>query len=96
MKARVLVRLKKEILDPEGKAIERDLHTLGFTDVENVRAGRVIELDVSDQPNPSELSAICDKLLADSLTEDYEVIDEEGFVLVSSLVRSSAEINGNH
>jgi phosphoribosylformylglycinamidine synthase subunit PurS len=96
MRARVLIRPREEILDPEGQTIERDLRTLGFTWAENVRAGRMIELDVPDPPDPEVLSAVCETLLANSLTEDFEAIDEHGNVLASSLVRTPAENNGNH
>ncbi len=73
MRARVLVRPKEGILDPQGKAVERALPALGFEGVENVRVGRLIELDVED---PSALPAMCEKLLANPLIEDYEVVTE--------------------
>jgi phosphoribosylformylglycinamidine synthase len=70
MRARVLVRPKAGILDPQGKAVERALPALGFDGVENVHVGRLIELDVAD---PAELRAMCEKLLANPLIEDYEI-----------------------
>ena len=70
MRARVLVRPKAGILDPQGKAVERALPALGFDGVENVHVGRLIELDVDD---PAELQAMCEKLLANPLIEDYEI-----------------------
>jgi phosphoribosylformylglycinamidine synthase len=69
-RARVLVRPKAEILDPQGQAVERALPALGFDGVRNVRVGRLIELDVDD---PSRLPEMCERLLANPLIEDYEV-----------------------
>jgi phosphoribosylformylglycinamidine synthase subunit PurS len=73
VKARVLVRPKEGILDPQGKAVERALPALGFSGVANVRIGRLIELDVEDA---SELPGLCEKLLANPLIEDYEIQTE--------------------
>ncbi len=73
MRARVLVRPKAGILDPQGQAVERALPALGFAGVANVHIGRLIELDVEDA---SELPAICEKLLANPLIEDYEILAE--------------------
>ena len=70
MRARVLVRPKAGILDPQGRAVERALPALGFDGVENVHVGRLIELDVED---PGQLEAMCQKLLANPLIEDYEI-----------------------
>jgi phosphoribosylformylglycinamidine synthase len=70
MRARVLIRPKHGILDPQGVAVERALPALGFTGVENVHVGRLVELDVQ---NPAELEPMCEKLLANPLVEDYEV-----------------------
>jgi phosphoribosylformylglycinamidine synthase len=73
VRARVLVRPKDGILDPQGKAVERALPALGFEGVSDVRVGRLIELDVDDA---SQLPALCEKLLANPLIEDYEVLTE--------------------
>ncbi|MHB8693863.1 MAG: phosphoribosylformylglycinamidine synthase subunit PurS [Solirubrobacteraceae bacterium] len=70
MRARVLVRPKAGILDPQGQTVERALPALGFTGVTNVHVGRLIELDVED---PSQLEAMCERLLANPLIEDFEV-----------------------
>ncbi len=70
MRARVLVRPKAGILDPQGRAVERALPALGFDGVQNVHVGRLIELDVDD---PNQLEAMCEKLLANPLIEDYEI-----------------------
>jgi len=70
VRARVLIRPKAGILDPQGEAVQRALPALGFQGVENVHVGRLIELDVED---PRQLQAMCEKLLANPLVEDYEV-----------------------
>ena len=72
MRARVLIRPKAGILDPQGIAVERALPALGFTGVSNVHVGRLVELDVPDQ---AELDDICRKLLANPLIEDYEIVE---------------------
>ncbi|UTI64833.1 phosphoribosylformylglycinamidine synthase subunit PurS [Paraconexibacter antarcticus] len=71
MKAQVLIRPKAGILDPQGIAVEQALPALGFGGVSNVRVGRLVELDVED---PEQLDAMCQKLLANPLIEDYEVL----------------------
>jgi phosphoribosylformylglycinamidine synthase len=71
MRARVLIRPKEGILDPQGIAVERALPALGFSGVENVHVGRLVELDVEDE---SQLDAMCQKLLANPLIEDYEIV----------------------
>ena len=73
MRARVLIRPKEGILDPQGQAVERALPALGFEGVRNVHVGRLIELDVED---PSQLPAMCARLLANPLIEDYEIVEE--------------------
>jgi phosphoribosylformylglycinamidine synthase len=73
MRARVLVRPKAGILDPQGVAVERALPALGFEGVANVHVGRLIELDVEDA---SQLRAMCEKLLVNPLIEDYEILEQ--------------------
>jgi phosphoribosylformylglycinamidine synthase subunit PurS len=73
VKARVLVRPKAGILDPQGQAVERALPALGFSGVSNVHVGRLIELEVED---PEQLPAMCEKLLTNPLIEDYDVLTE--------------------
>ena len=70
MRARVLIRPKAGILDPQGVAVERALPALGFEGVANVHVGRLVELDVED---PAQLEPMCEKLLANPLVEDYEI-----------------------
>ena len=72
MRARVLIRPKKGILDPQGQAVERALPALGFEGVSGVHVGRLVELDVEDG---SQVPAMCERLLANPLIEDYEVIE---------------------
>ena len=73
MRARVLIRPKAGILDPQGVAVERALPALGFDGVENVRIGRLVELNVDDA---AQLEPMCEKLLANPLVEDYEIVLE--------------------
>ena len=75
MRARVLVKPKAGILDPQGQAVERALPALGFTGVRNVHVGRLIELDVED---PEQLAAMCERLLTNPLIEDYEIVEADG------------------
>jgi phosphoribosylformylglycinamidine synthase len=75
MKARVLIRPKAGILDPQGLAVEQALPALGFTGVSEVHVGRLIELDV---PDPESLPQMCEKLLANPLVEDYEIVLPDG------------------
>jgi phosphoribosylformylglycinamidine synthase subunit PurS len=74
-KARVLIRPKEGILDPQGKAVERALPALGFEGIGDVRVGRLVELEAAD---PSRLDELCEKLLANPLVEDYEIEVENG------------------
>jgi phosphoribosylformylglycinamidine synthase PurS subunit len=69
----VLIRPKAGILDPQGEAVQRALPALGFAGVSDVRVGRLVELEVED---PAQLDAMCEKLLANPLVEDYEVVLE--------------------
>jgi len=71
MRARVLIRPKAGILDPQGKAVEESLPALGFSGVSNVHVGRLVELDIED---PAQLDEMCQKLLSNPLIEDYEIV----------------------
>ena len=71
MKAKVLIRPKDGILDPQGKAVERALPALGFEGVSDVRVGRLVELETDD---PDKLDSLCEKLLANPLIEDFEIV----------------------
>ena len=71
-RVRVLVRPKEGILDPQGQAVEQALPALGFSGVSNVHVGRLVELEVDD---PSQVPAMCEKLLANTLIEEFEVVE---------------------
>jgi phosphoribosylformylglycinamidine synthase len=75
----VLIRPKEGILDPQGQAVEQALPALGFEGVTGVHVGRLIELDVEDA---SQVPEMCERLLANPLIEDYEVVllDQEAAV----------------
>jgi phosphoribosylformylglycinamidine synthase subunit PurS len=75
VRARVLIRPRAGILDPQGQTVERALPALGFRGVRNVHVGRLVELDVED---PARLPEMCERLLANPLIEDYEILDEAG------------------
>jgi phosphoribosylformylglycinamidine synthase len=75
VKARVLIRPKEGILDPQGKAVERALPALGFEGIEHVRVGRMVELEAED---PERLAELCSKLLANPLIEDFEIESIDG------------------
>jgi phosphoribosylformylglycinamidine synthase PurS subunit len=70
VRARVLIRPKEGILDPQGSAVERALPALGFAGAGNVHVGRLVELDVSDA---AQLQPMCEKLLCNPLIEEYEI-----------------------
>lgn len=76
MKARVTVRLKDGVLDPQGKAIEGALSTLGFGGVASVRQGKVFDVEIAER-DPAKakaaLAAMAEKLLANGVIETYEV-----------------------
>ena len=76
MKARVHVRLKAGVLDPQGKAIGNALASLGFAGVGEVRQGKLIELDLAE-PDPerarAEVERMCRELLANPVIEDYAI-----------------------
>ena len=74
MHVTIFVSLKPGVLDPQGKAIERSLHTLGYRDVGGVRAGKVFELDIEAPTRGAaevRIREICDRLLANPVIEDY-------------------------
>jgi phosphoribosylformylglycinamidine synthase subunit PurS len=73
MKIRVIVTLKPGVLDPQGKAIHHALEGLGFTSVNDVRQGKMIELDVADDTSDADLDAMCARLLANTVIENYRI-----------------------
>ncbi len=92
MRARVLVRPKAGILDPQGQAVERALPALGFTGVANVHVGRLIELDVED---PQRLPEMCERLLSNPLVEEWEIVESAGADSIASSVEGSRGGAGN-
>lgn len=76
MKARVHVMLKDGVLDPQGEAVRHALATLGFSGVESVRQGKIIELDLAATDRAAaeaEVKVMCEKLLANTVIEKYSV-----------------------
>ncbi|HYN46061.1 MAG TPA: phosphoribosylformylglycinamidine synthase subunit PurS [Allosphingosinicella sp.] len=78
MKIRVFVTLKSGVLDPQGKAIHHALEGLGFSGVNDVRAGKLIELDVAEGIGDADLDEMCRKLLANTVIENYRIERAEG------------------
>lgn len=76
MKAKVIVTLKNGVLDPQGKAIEGALSSLGFEGVNQVRQGKLFEIDLATSDADEarrELMAMCDRLLANTVIESYRI-----------------------
>jgi phosphoribosylformylglycinamidine synthase subunit PurS len=73
MKTRVYVTLKNGVLDPQGKAIHHALEGLGFEGVRDVRAGKLIELDLDEGVADEEVEAMCRKLLANTVIENFRI-----------------------
>ncbi len=74
MKAKIHVTLKQGILDPQGKAIEHALDSLGFKNASNVRVGKYMELDLKETDKAKAevtVKSMCDKLLANTIIEEY-------------------------
>jgi phosphoribosylformylglycinamidine synthase len=77
MKVRIHVSLKPGVLDPQGRAVHHALEGLGFTGIEDVRVGRLIELDVDDSTSDADLDAMCRQLLANLVIENYRIEKSE-------------------
>ena len=79
MRIKILIRLKNQILEPQGKVIEQSLKSLGFKDFSNIRQGKLIEIDLPDSLNEEERSlkidTACKKLLVNEIIEEYEVLE---------------------
>ncbi len=77
MKARITVTLKNGVLDPQGKAIEGALGALGFDGVDQVRQGKVIDIELADSADKAaaeaKLADMCEKLLANTVIENYQI-----------------------
>ena len=78
MRIKILIRLKNQILEPQGIVIEQSLKSLGFEDFSNIRQGKLIEIDLPDSLNEEERSlkidTACKKLLVNEIIEEYEVL----------------------
>jgi len=79
MRIKILIRLKSQILEPQGKVIEQSLKSLGFKEFSNIRQGKLIEIDLPDSLNEKERSekidAACKRLLVNEIIEEYEVLE---------------------
>jgi phosphoribosylformylglycinamidine synthase subunit PurS len=73
MKTRILVRLKPGVLDPQGRAVHHALEGMGFSGIEDVRMGRLIELDLADGTDEATIRAMCEKLLANTVIENFTI-----------------------
>ena len=73
MKAKVTVMLKNGVLDPQGEAVKSALGSMGFDGVDGVRQGKVIELDLADGTTEAQVTEMCEKLLANTVIESYQV-----------------------
>ena len=78
MRIKILIRLKSQILEPQGKVIEQSLNDLGFNEFNNIRQGKLIELDLPDNLSKEEkdqkIDSACKKLLVNDIIEEYEVL----------------------
>ena len=78
MRIKILIRLKSQILEPQGKVIEQSLKSLGFEESSNIRQGKLIEIDLPDSLNEKERSekidVACKRLLVNEIIEEYEVL----------------------
>ena len=78
MRIKILIRLKSQILEPQGKVIEQSLTNLGFNEFNNIRQGKLIELDLPDNLSKEEkdqkIGSACKKLLVNDIIEEYEVL----------------------
>ncbi len=73
MKLRIVVTLKPGVLDPQGRAIHKALDGLGFAGINDVRAGKLFELDVAEGTDDAAIDEMCRKLLANTVIENYRV-----------------------
>ena len=80
MKVSVIITLKKDVLDPQGKVIHQALDCMGYKNVEEVRLGKYFEIDVKENdPNKAKeiVEEMCKKLLANLVIEDYQIIETQ-------------------
>ncbi len=77
MKKRIFVTLKPGVLDPQGRAVHHALDGLGFDGVNDVRIGRLIELDLAQDVSDEKIGEMCEKLLANMVIENYRIVDAD-------------------
>ena len=80
MKISIIVTLKEEVLDPQGKVIQQTLNNMGFKGVLNIRQGKYFELDIDEnnfQKAKSRADELCKKLLANLVIENYQIIEKK-------------------
>ncbi len=73
MKAKIYITLKSGVLDPQGKAVHHALGALGFSEAEDVRQGKYIELELADGTSEARIAEMCEKLLANTVIENYRI-----------------------
>lgn len=81
MRVKIFVSLKNGVLDPQGKAVEQSLHTLGYQEVQDVRVGKFVELNLhanSREAAEGRIREMCDKLLANPVIENFHYEISEG------------------
>ena len=79
MKISIIVTLKKEVLDPQGKVIEQTLNNMGFEDINSVRQGKYFEIETNEKDfskQKTKIEEICKKLLANLIIEDYKIFND--------------------
>ncbi|QDP39234.1 phosphoribosylformylglycinamidine synthase subunit PurS [Radiobacillus deserti] len=80
-KVKIYITLKEGVLDPQGKAVQTSLNTLGFNEVQEARVGKYMELLVEDNADvEAKIEEMCSKLLANPVIEDYSYTIEEGIL----------------
>ena len=80
MKISVIITLKKDVLDPQGKVIHQTLDGMGFQDINEVRQGKYFEIDTKESDNDNakaKVEEMCKKLLANLVIENYKIIDQK-------------------
>ena len=81
MRVKIFVSLKNGVLDPQGKAVQQSLHTLGYKEVQDVRVGKFVELNLQISPRDAaegRIREMCDKLLANPVIENFHYEISEG------------------
>ena len=80
MKVSIIITLKKDVLDPQGKVIHQTLSGMGFNDIEEVRQGKYFEIDTKENHKnkaKKKVEEMCEKLLANLVIENYKIIESQ-------------------